>query len=66
MDGEGAEEGFGCAGGANGVGASGVDVGDVAGTEEGEDRKSGFWGVELGLGGPCAEGGGAEDYEGVG
>ena len=66
MDGEGAEEGFGCARGANGVGAGGVNVGDGAGTEEGEDRKSGFWGVEFGLGGSCAEGGGTEDYEGSG
>ena len=49
MDGEGAEEGFGCARGANGVGAGGVDIGDIARTEEGEDRKSGLWGVEFGL-----------------
>ena len=66
MDGEGAEEGFGCAWGTNRVGAGGVDVGDIAGTEEGEDRKSGLWGVKFGLGDSCAEGGGAEGYEGLG
>ena len=65
MDGEGAEEGFGCAWGANRVGAGGVDVGDAAGAEEGKDRKSRFWGVEFGLGDSCAERGGAERYEGL-
>lgn len=61
-----AEQGLRGAGGADRVGAGGVEVGDAAAAEEVEDELGGFGGLELGLGGVGAEGGGAEEEVGAG
>ena len=56
-----AQEGFGRSRGADRVGARGVEGGDVVLFEEAEDLAGFLGGVEFGLGGAGAEGGGAED-----